>query len=67
MKKMFIVCCALLLIACESPEQTVEQNGEIFSAPGDYKSDADVWGNTGREVNILGCEQWKLRDPEADC
>lgn len=35
--------------------------------PPDYKSDSETWGNTGRNITIHGCEEWKRRDPGADC
>ena len=67
MKYILAFVVALVLVSCAGEEQEIQQNGETMTAPSEYRSDADVWGNTGDEVLIKGCEEWKERDEEADC
>lgn len=67
MKNILIVLCVALLISCSETQQVVEQGEEQYTAPGNYQSDEDTWGNIGEEVKIKGCEEWKQRDEEADC
>lgn len=33
----------------------------------DNKEGDDVWEKTGKPVIIQGCEEWKKRNPKADC
>lgn len=65
--KYFVILILLFMSACSAEKQQVEQNGETMTAPDNYLSDSEVWGDTGDQVRIKGCEEWKQRDPEADC
>jgi hypothetical protein len=57
----------------EKPEPSLpdlviqEDDTVLWTAPDDFKSDTDAWKTTDQPVRIRGCEEWKKRDPKADC
>lgn len=52
---MRVILLVLLLVGCASQEPEPPKTGDA------------VWETTGERVLIKGCEDWKKRDPEADC
>ena len=49
------------------PVVVVPQPEEELTAPSDYRTDEETWETTDRVIPLQGCEDWKKRDPEADC
>lgn len=49
--------------------QPKEDKPEIeWTAPHNYRTDKETWNTEGgRTVRLMGCIEWKKRDPEADC
>lgn len=71
-KLLFILLISSALFGCNSVEQkaqVVEQaeSNTEWTAPSDFRKDSDVWKGTDKPVRIRGCEDWKKKDPEADC
>jgi len=77
MKHILLSMVLLLTIGCSGtpvepqPEVTpvvvVPQPEEELTAPSDYRTDEETWETTDRVIRLQGCEDWKKRDPEADC
>ena len=51
-------------VVIEQPKPEIEI---IIEKPKMPIIDDTVWQSTGRTIKIKGCEDWKARNPEADC
>ena len=80
MRQVLLLMVLLLTIGCAgttveqqpvvTPEPqvvVVPQPEEELTAPSDYRTDEETWETTDRVIRLQGCEDWKKRDPEADC
>jgi len=63
----YILIVALLLTIGGCGTQSVDNTPSVDNTQTEVKTDEETWGNTGRTVKIKGCEDWKVRNPEADC
>jgi len=64
---------AFSITACSNdptPAPTVteqELNGQEYLIRENFKTDEETWKTTDERVLLKGCEDWKKRNPNADC